>query len=119
MVFVATRAARLDENDGQARLGQARVQPLRHRPGLRADAAEGQLGRGQRSGERSRLAFGLELADDRARAIHDADAARLERNVDASVAGHLGASRSAGPHARLEEQPVTAAPAAARPDYGV
>ena len=87
-----SQVPRLEQHDGQSRRPEPSMEPLRHGPGLQADAGERETGAAQGGRERFRLTLCLQLPQHSPGAVNNADAARLQRDVDPGIVGHLGVS---------------------------
>jgi hypothetical protein len=79
---------RLQQHGCQAGLVQPVVQPLRQRTRLQADPRDRQVEAAYERHQRLRLARNLGLPDDLASHIEHAQAAQLQRHVDANVVLH-------------------------------
>jgi hypothetical protein len=80
--------SRFQKSRFQASLSQPRMQPLRKRPSLQADAIDGKAKPSEEGDEGVRIAANLRFLDDLALGVHDADARQFQRNVNSGIMLH-------------------------------
>ena len=90
----------LKQLDGEPRLAQARVEPLRQWTRLKPDPSQRQRQLGKPAGQRLGLARYLRLAHDPPGRVHHTDARLFQRDIDPGIVLHgrpsmmLGAGRT-------------------------